>query len=494
MNFKKLGIIIQREYLNKVKKKSFLLITFLAPIFFAAIAILPTVIMMATKEETKKVGVVDRSGIVLPFLESNETVEYIDLGATAPVDSIKADFAAWGIDVLLSISQLDEASRSVTADTYSEKPLGMDTGANMENKINDAVEAYRIESYGIENLEQIMSEVKSNVHVHNYTIDSSGNEQISESGVYMAVSMILGMMLYMFIALFSGMVMSSVIEEKSSRVVEVLVSSVKATELMFGKIIGVALVALTQFLLWIVLTGAIVGIAGSFIGMDKIMSMGSKAGEMAEMTEIGVHPDFGLGDLSTTVEMTGGATVEMTGGATVEMTGGATVTDSTVAAAADTLATAEPTGMEAIVSTLGNLNIGQILIAFLLFFVFGYLLYASLFAAIGSAVENEGDTSQLQLPVTIPLMIGFFVALYAFKAPDSQLVFWFSMIPFTSPIVMLARIPFGVATWELIVSIVVLILTFIGCAWASAKIYKVGILMYGKKSTFKDLWKWLKQK
>ncbi|MBO4434632.1 MAG: ABC transporter permease [Bacteroidales bacterium] len=489
MNFKKLGIIIQREYLNKVKKKSFLLITFLAPVFFAAICILPTVIMLGTKEEAKKVGVVDRSGIVLPFLESNETVEYIDLGAAAPVDSIKTDLKAWGVDVLLSISELDESTKNVTADTYSVKPLGMDTGEVMENRINDAVEAYRIDSYGIENLESIMKEVKSNVHLHSYTVDESGNEKISESGVYMAVSMILGMMLYMFIALFSGMVMSSVIEEKSSRVVEVLVSSVKATELMFGKIIGVALVALTQFLLWIVLTGAIVGVAGGIIGMDKIMSMGTKATEVpgVDMNEMGIHPNMGI-DLSTALEMTGGEGLEMTGGEGLEAT-----TDS-LAVPADSLAAAEPTGMEAVMSTIGNLNLGLILVAFLIFFVFGYLLYASLFAAIGSGVENEGDSTQLQLPVTIPLMIGFFVALYAFKAPDSQLVFWFSMIPFTSPIVMLARIPFGVATWELILSIVILILTFVGCAWASAKIYKVGILMYGKKSTFKDLWKWLKQK
>ena len=489
MNFKKLGIIIQREYLNKVKKKSFLLITFLAPIFFAAIAILPTVIMLGTKEEAKKVGVVDRSGIVLPFLESNETVEYIDLGAGAPVDSIKTNLEAWGVDVLLSISELDESTKNVTADTYSVKPLGMDTGENIENRINDAVESYRIDSYGIENLEAIMKEVRSNVHLHSYTVDESGKETISESGVYMAVSMILGMMLYMFIALFSGMVMSSVIEEKSSRVVEVLVSSVKATELMFGKIIGVALVALTQFLLWIVLTGAIVGIAGGIIGMDKIMSMGTQATEVpgVDMSEMGIHPDFGMGDLSTTLEMTSGEALEMTEGA-------AEVPVDSLVASADTLAVAEPTGMNAIMSTLGNINLGLILFAFLIFFIFGYLLYASLFAAIGSGVENEGDSTQLQLPVTIPLMIGFFVALYAFKAPDSQLVFWFSMIPFTSPIVMLARIPFGVATWELVLSIVLLIGTFIACAWASAKIYKVGILMYGKKSTFKDLWKWLKQK
>ncbi|MBO7071151.1 MAG: ABC transporter permease [Bacteroidales bacterium] len=464
MNFKKLGIIIQREYLNKVKKKSFLLITFLAPILFAAIAILPTVIMLGTKEETKKVGVVDRSGIVLPFLESNETVEYIDLGAGAPVDSIKTNLEAWGVDVLLSISALDESTKNVTADTYSVKPLGMDTGENIENRINDAVEAYRIDSYGIENLESIMKEVKSNVHLHSYTVDESGNEKISESGVYMAVSMILGMMLYMFIALFSGMVMSSVIEEKSSRVVEVLVSSVKATELLFGKIIGVALVALTQFLLWIVLTGAIVGVAGGIIGMDKIMAVGQQSVEVSDM---GINP----ADMGLDVDI-----------------------EALTTAPADTVATTEPTGMEAVMSTIGNLNLGLILFAFLIFFVFGYLLYASLFAAIGSAVENEGDSTQLQLPVTIPLMLGFFVALYAFKAPDSQLVFWFSMIPFTSPIVMLARIPFGVATWELVLSIVLLIGTFVACAWASAKIYKVGILMYGKKSTFKDLWKWLKQK
>ena len=471
MNISKLGIIIRREYLNKVKKKSFLIITFLAPVLFAAIAVLPSVIMMGTKEEAKKVGVLDASGIVTPFLESNEIIEYVPLeGVTA--DEVKADLKSYGIDVLLSIGELNPETRTVTADSYSEKPLGLDTGSLMENRINDAIEAYRIESYGIENLEEIMAGVKSNIHLHSYTIDESGKESISESGVYMAISMILGMALYMFIALFSGMVMSSVIEEKSSRVVEVLVSSVKATELMFGKIIGVALVALTQFLLWIVLTLVIIAAAMGIIGKDKLMGA--------------------MGDDQMT-QMTAQMTESMTPG--VHMPG-ATIDLESAVAAADTaaVAAAEPSGLNAIMSTLANINIGQIVIAFLLFFIFGYLLYASLFAAIGSAVENEGDSNQLQLPVTIPLLLGFFVALYAFKAPDSQLVFWFSMIPFTSPIVMLARLPFGVATWELILSIVLLILTFIGCAWASAKIYKVGILMYGKKSTFKDLWKWLKQK
>lgn len=468
MNISKLGIIIRREYLNKVRKKSFLIITFLAPVLFAAICVLPSIIMMGTKEEAKKVGVVDRSGLVTPYLEDNDVTQYIFLDDVDP-EVAKTNLKDYGIDVLLSISELDAENRTVTADCYSEKPLGMDTGSLIESRINDAVEAYRIESYGIENLEEIMAGVKSNVKLHSYTVDKEGKETISESGVYMALSMILGMALYMFIALFSGMVMSSVIEEKSSRVVEVLVSSVKATELMFGKIIGVALVALTQFFLWIVLTLALVAAAFGIIGKDKIMGVvtDDQTAQMTQMMTPGVHMP--------------GATIDL---------------ESAVAAPADTaaVASAEPTGMQAIMSTLGNINVPQLVIAFLLFFIFGYLLYASLFAAIGSSVENEGDSTQLQLPVTVPLMLGFFVALYAFKAPGSQLVFWFSMIPFTSPIVMLARIPFGVATWELVLSIVLLILTFFGCAWASAKIYKVGILMYGKKSTFKDLWKWLRMK
>ena len=468
MNFKKLGIIIQREYLNKVKKKSFLLVTFLAPVLFAAIAILPSLIMLGAKEEAKQVGVIDRSGIVMPFLTDNEVTHFQDLGPDASPEAIKADFSASGVDILLTISELDKEGRTVSADCYSEKPLGMDTGEMIESRINDAVEAYRIDSYGIENLEEIMAGVKSDVKLRSYTIDESGKESISESGIYMALSMILGMALYLFIALFSGMVMSSVIEEKSSRVVEVLMSSVKATELMFGKIIGVALVALTQFLLWILLTLMLIGVAGGILGKDKIMGMlgDDPATEMVSQMNEDVNLPAGM-DLN-----------------------------SALAAATDTagVAAGEPSGMEVVMSTLGNINLGQILFAFLFFFVFGYLLYASLFAAIGSAVENEGDSSQLQLPVTIPLLLAFFIAIYAFKAPDSSLVFWGSIIPFTSPIVMLARIPFGVATWELVLSMALLVATFVLCAWASAKIYKVGILMYGKKSTFKDLWKWLKQK
>ena len=460
MDFKKLGIIIEREYLNKVKKKSFLLTTFGVPILFAAMYALMIFIMLRTEGDSKRIAVIDNSGIVMEKLENTKQLTFTQIPESDP-EAVKNRLGEYDADILLYISPLDSATKSVTATTYADKPMGMETAEVIENRINDAVEAYRIDSYGIEGLDRILSDIHSNIHLTSYTVDEEGKETISQSEVYMIISMVLAMALYMFIAIFSGMVMTSVIEEKSSRVVEVLVSSVKATELMFGKIIGVALVALTQFLLWIVLTGLIVGVIGGIVGLDKI------TGSMDESQTQMVQEMAGTGMGGTTLDLQ---------------------------ALTDTTAVAEgPTGMEAVMGTLGSLNYTEIIVSFLLFFLFGYLLYASLFAAIGSAVENEADTQQLQIPVTIPLLVGFFVAFYAFRAPESQLVWWFSMIPFTSPIVMLARLPFGVPTWELVLSIGLLVLTFVACAWASAKIYKVGVLMYGKKSTFKDLWKWLKQ-
>ena len=450
-----IGIIISREYLTRVRKKSFLVTTFLVPVIFAAICILPSVIMLFAKDTGKQVAVVDQSSIVMPYLEDTDEIDYTDCSMENP-DSLKADFAARGLDAVVLISPVDTVARTVTVTTYSEKPLSVTMKESIKARADDAVEDYRIAQYEISDLKQIMSDIKADVAMSTYTLDESGEEKITSSEVFMAISMILSMIIYMFIAMFTGMVMQSVIEEKSSRVVEVLVSSVKATELMFGKIIGVACVALTQFFLWIVLTLLIVGGVSAFIGLDSMMGDPAQTEQMMEMA----------GQM-------GGTGVDM---------------DAMAAAAS------EEGGMAAVMSTLANINWGQMILAFVIYFVLGYLLYASFFAAIGSAVENEADTNQLQIPVTIPLMLAFFVAIYAFNAPDSQLVWWFSMIPFTSPIVMLSRIPFGVPGWELALSVVLLVATFIACAWLSAKIYKIGILMFGKKTTFKDLWKWLKQK
>ena len=455
MKMRNIGIIISREYLTRVRKKSFLVTTFLVPVIFAAICILPSVIMLFAKDTGKQVAVVDQSSIVMPYLEDTDEIDYTDCSMENP-DSLKAGFTARGLDAVVLISPVDTVARTVTVTTYSEKPLSVTMKESIKARADDAVEDYRIAQYEISDLKQIMSDIKADVAMSTYTLDESGEEKITSSEVFMAISMILSMIIYMFIAMFTGMVMQSVIEEKSSRVVEVLVSSVKATELMFGKIIGVACVALTQFFLWIVLTLLIVGGVSAFIGLDSMMGDPAQTEQMMEMA----------GQM-------GGTGVDM---------------DAMAAAAS------EEGGMAAVMSTLANINWGQMILAFVIYFVLGYLLYASFFAAIGSAVENEADTNQLQIPVTIPLMLAFFVAIYAFNAPDSQLVWWFSMIPFTSPIVMLSRIPFGVPGWELALSVVLLVATFIACAWLSAKIYKIGILMFGKKTTFKDLWKWLKQK
>jgi len=456
MKFRNLQTIIAREYLTRVKKKSFLLITFLGPIFFAAIAILPSVIMFMAEDKGKQVAVVDDSGIAMAKFEDTEAIDFIDYSGHC-VDSLKARFEELELDALVHVSALDSVARSVNVTAFSSSPMSVDMKEAISSRVDEAVEDYRLSLYDIHDLKQIMDDVKYRSTVATYTLGDDGEEKITSSEVYMIISLVLSMIIYMFIAMFSGMVMQSVIEEKSSRVVEVLVSSVKATELMFGKIIGVACVALTQFFLWIVLTLVIVTGVSSFVGFDSMMDSATvQTEQMAQMTD-------GLGVEADMMAMPDPAAIEEAG------------------------------EMGAVMSTLKDLNYGMLIIGFIVYFALGYLLYASLFAAIGSAVENEADTQQLQIPVTIPLMLAFFIAFYAFKAPDSSVVFWGSMIPFTSPIVMLARIPFGVPVWELVLSMVLLIATFVACGWASAKIYKIGILMFGKKTTFKDLWKWLKQ-
>ena len=451
MKLRNIGIIISREYLTRVKKKSFLLTTFIVPILFAAVCILPSVIMTMAKDTGKKVAVVDQSGIVMPYLADTETIGYTDYSAT-PVDSMKAQFTSLELDALLVISPIDTAARTVEVATYSQKPVSIDMKDAISSRVDEAIEDYRLSFYDTADLKQIMAEVESDVTISTFTLDESGEEKITSSEVYMILSMILSIIIYMFIAMFSGMVMQSVIEEKASRVVEVLVSSVKATELMFGKIIGVACVALTQFLLWIMLTAVLVGGFSAFVGFDSLMGDPAQTEQLMQMA----GQPMSMDDISAMTQ--------------------------------------DESQLGAVMSTLRDLDYVQLIIAFIVYFALGYLLYASFFAAIGSAVENEADTNQLQMPVTVPLLLAFFIAMYAFRAPDSQIVFWGSMIPFTSPIVMLSRIPYGVPTWEIVLSIALLALTFIACAWVSAKIYKIGILMFGKKTTFKDLWKWLRMK
>ncbi|MDY6277342.1 MAG: ABC transporter permease [Bacteroidales bacterium] len=444
MNFKTISTVISREYTTKVRKKSFLLTTLIVPIVIGLGLFIMIQLMSSIGTRAQKVAVIDHTGgIVLPYLKDNSANTYLDYSNEQEAE-IKGNLEARELDVLLVISELDSLN-SVSLQAYSRKPLNVEFSSIVNNQVNEAIEAYRISTYkDIENLRQIIDDVRSNVSMTEFLLDESGNESVSESGVYMAISMVMGIFIFLFITMFGTMVMSSVIEEKSSRVVEVLISSARSTELMFGKIIGVALVALTQFLLWIVFT------VGIFVVLSAV-SGGFGGADAAAMMEMA-----GTGDMAAVTAQGGDAAV--------------------------------------IVSTIAKIPWGTMILSFIVYFVLGYLLYSSMFAAIGSAVDNESDTQQLQMPLTIPLMIGYMIVFFAFKNPDSATVFWSSMIPFTSPIVMLARIPYGVPAWELVTSILILLLTVVALAWASAKIYRVGILMYGKKSSFKDLWNWLRQK
>lgn len=455
MKLSRINVIIGREYLNKVKKKSFLLTTFLVPVLFVVACAVPSIIMFAVKEPHKTIAVIDESGLVMQKLKNTQTVTYEDM-SLSDVEEIKGKLDELGLDVLLHVSPVDSASRNISVSSYSKKPLGMDLKDDIKAGADEAVEDYRISQYEIAELKEIMEDVRVSAHFETYTLDEAGEATLSSSEIYMFISMALGMVIYLFVTMFSSMVMSSVTEEKSSRVVEVLVSSVKSTELMYGKIIGVALVAITQFVLWILLAGA--------LGLILMLVIGAIVAPSIDPASINAGTEA-LSSMSAP-----------------SMT---TLLDSLAA---------ENEDLGAIIGTLSSLKFGQIGWGFVIYFVLGYLLYAAIFAAIGSAVDNEADSNQLSMPLTIPLMIGFFVSLYAFKAPDSGLVFWFSMIPLTSPIVMLARIPFGVPVWQWILSIVILLATFAASAWASAKIYRVGLLMFGRKSTWADLWRWLRQK
>ena len=282
MKMRNINTIISREYQTRVKKKSFLLTTFLVPVLFAAMCILPSVIMFMAKDTGKKVAVIDQSGIVMPYFVDTEAIDYEDY-STASVDSMKTSFDALGLDALVVVSPVDSAARTVSVASYSNKPMSVDMKETIQSKVDNAVEDYRLAQYDISDLKQIMADIESDVKMQTFTLGEDGAEKITSSEVYMIISMVLSIIIYMFIAMFSGMVMQSVIEEKASRVVEVLVSSVKATELMFGKIIGVACVALTQFFLWIILTLVLVGGFSAFGGFDSMMGDPAQAEQMMQM-------------------------------------------------------------------------------------------------------------------------------------------------------------------------------------------------------------------
>lgn len=435
---KQILLILQREFNTRVRKKSFIIITLITPILFAALMVLPTYLMSRDDEKARNIAVVDLGQRFSNVLESTENLRFSYITDT-PIDQLKTTFEKAGYYGLLVIDTLSN-NPDPQLTMYAHKQPSVTVLSHITRTLEKEVESRKLTSYNIENLDQIMANVKTKLSCATINISSDGKEKKSSTMVAMALAYILGFIIYMMVMLTGNMVMQGVIEEKHDRVIEVIISSIKPFNLMMGKILSIASVSLVQIVAWIVLTLALSSVAMNFLGFS---------------------------------------------------------TDPTAMAGVDPSIAQEVninTSANEMLQAIQNLDFGLIIGSFVFFFLFGYLLYAALFAAAGSAVENESDTQQLVLPITIPMMLGLFVMISAIKAPDSTLVQWCSLIPFTSPVVMLARIPFGVPTWEIILSGALLLATFVGVTYIAAKIYRVGILMYGKKATFKEIWKWMRYK
>ncbi|MBQ6957349.1 MAG: ABC transporter permease [Bacteroidales bacterium] len=459
MNWKKVGIVISHEYTTRVRKKSFILTTLLTPIGMGLLICVPMLIMLFSGNEQQKVKVIDQSGIVAPYLENSEHTTYVMGTEGETVDLLKDIFDELDYYAIVGISPLDEKGE-VSVISYSKEPLNMDLKTSINRAVNKAVENRKLMQYDIQNLDEILADVKTDIKLNSMTLTHDGDAKEDSVEIYMVLSYLMSFLIYMFVFMFGTMVMRSVIDEKSSRVVEVIVSSVKSVELMMGKIIGVALVALTQFFIWIALTLIIVMAVNTIAGPKLMQNMGGVE-QIVAMT--GEDGNISPADMAAIAQSSG--------------------------------ETSDAAGVMKILGQIKDLDWLYIIGCFLIYFLLGYLLYASMFAAIGAAVDNEADTNQLQLPITIPLIIGLFIMLHTFEHPNSALSVWTSIIPWTSPMVMLARIPFGVVPgWQLLLSVFLLLVTFLATAWVSAKIYKIGILTYGKKSSFKDLIKWMKIK
>jgi ABC-2 type transport system permease protein len=444
----KIMLVLEREFLTRVRKKSFIIMTILTPILFAALMIVPAVIATLEDKNERHIAVIDDAGIFEGAIPETEYLKFTFLH-DVEVDDIKETFYDSNYYAVLFIGKM-VASTPDAVVLYSDKQPSIDITSHISSALKNEIESQKLMSYDIENLDEILNNIKTSVRVRTIKWTKSGEAKESSTELAMGLAYILSFMVYMLIFLFGTQVMRGVIEEKSSRIVEVIVSSVKPFQLMMGKILGIAAVSLVQIVLWIILTFGLVTVGTSLL-MDK--------------------PDTADANKQMVTSI-------------MEAQGGAQMIPDT--AAADNDFVSEMMG------ALSNVNFVLIIGGFIFFFIGGYLLYAAMFAAVGSAVENEADTQQLVMPITIPLIIAIVVMVSGLRSPDGAISFWFSMIPFTSPIVMITRLPYGVPTWELILSGSLLIVTFIAMTWLAAKIYRTGILLYGKKHTWGEMWKWIR--
>ena len=443
-------LIIKREFLTRVKKKSFIIMTVLTPILMGALMIVPGMLASMGDTSNKKIAVVDKTKLFVNKLQGSDKVsfEYI---TEQDFPAYKKAMKEKGIDAILVINQ-GVINNPKDATIYSTEDVSVEMSSKIESNLEELIKEEKMRTFNIQNLDAMLKQVKSSVNLNTIKLDENGMEKETNTMVIMGIAYIFGFLMYIFIFLFGSQVMRGVIEEKSNRVVEVIISSVKPIQLMMGKIIGVAAVGLLQFTIWILLSLAI------FMGVKGYM-MNSYSEKMSQQTQV-----------TSVMSAQGGSQVS----------------------AEDMEKIQDEVGDTSKIFNSISERIMPILFYFVIFFLGGYLLYSSLFAAVGSAVDNETETQQLMLPITIPIILALMIMMHTFQNPNSSVSFWFSMIPLTSPIVMMARIPFEIPTWEVILSIVILYATIFAVIWLSAKIYRTGILMYGKKTSFKEMIKWIK--
>jgi len=447
----RLGLIIQREYLQTVGKKTFIITTLLVPILSILLCVVaPIMLSNVHSDELKTVAIIDQTAdqAFSSLIKDTEEYHFDIVGDT--VSANMHDLYNESETSYYAIVQIPaNIEHTLQLNIFSEASVPASLGRDVEHLLRPALRKVRIASYGIENLEQIIDDCDVRLQVNSVKWDESGAESITSAEISMVVGLVLALAIYIFVLSYGAMIMSGVVEEKTSRIVEVIISSCKPIELMLGKIIGVALVGFTQFAIWGILLVIGGSVAAGIFGVEM-----SSAG--------GVDP----------------AVIASTQGIDAE--------------AINAQLSANPQANE-IFQMIMSINYGQIFTCFILYFIGGYLLYASLFAAFGSAVDQQQDTAQFMTPLMFFMIFALYAGMFSMENPDGPLAWWCSMIPFTAPITMMVRLPFDVPIWEIALSLGLLYATAFFVLWLAARIYRTGILMYGKKFEWKELWKWIRQ-
>ena len=438
----KIYIIIKREFMTRVRKKSFILLTILMPFIFAALVFVPIWLSMIKSDEQKSVGIYDSTGQYVALFKDDASYHYLPV---ADYNNAAYYSDSTEVEAVIAITgNLTENPKQVRI--YSRREVPADLLSYATNVLNEQVRRDRLAATGIEGLEQIINDIQQDFEISTVKRTAEGNETGSSTEIAMAAGFIFTFLIYMFVLSYGSMVMQSVMEEKTNRIVELMISSVKPFQLMMGKIIGIALVGFLQLAIWGSMLAIILTVVSVCFGAPVVT-------------------DTAAGNAMMGQDMTGSAAA--------------------IAAAS------EGDGLVAALLNLPYLELG---VLFVLYFIGGYLLYASFFAAVGASVNEQEDSSQFIMPVMLIMVFALYAAMGSAQNTDGPLAFWASLFPLTAPIVMMVRIPFGVPLWQELLSVGLLYATALGFVWLSAKIYRVGILMYGKKPTIKEMIKWVRYK